>query len=563
MLLVLVGCSGGPSPGGALNAGSGARSPGAERAKKLVVSSLSPITVFGAWDTSNAGGTFALHDLHTSSLVTTDRAGNLEGRLLSKIPSLDDSTLSVLPDGRMQTTFSLRPNVKWHDGAPFTAEDLAFTLQVYRHPEVALQGSAQIENIERIDVTSPTSALVTWKTTFYLPFRLGLREFWPLPKHVLGSAFEGDKRAFSGLPYWTTEYINTGPFRLVDYGLGEQVVFERFDDYFLGRPKLQTIEIRVIGDANVLLANLRAEAVDMSSSNSLPGDLAVTLNAEWRQSGEGSVVSAPGSFRFEVVQFNPQHARPPELSRDVRTRRGLLMAIDRETLGETLLPGVPYTTANSYLPDSDPRTAAVGRIFDRYRYNPTAAAQQLAEAGWTRGADGQMVNQTGQHVEIAIRSQPGNNKEAAIIAQYWRDIGIQVIEEPVSSALARDAEHNATFSAFSGHANGSREGFFRRLLSHAHATPQNRYAGANTGSYTNLRLDQLNERLQSTPDEREQTPILRELGEILATELPAIPSHFTVTLAAVRRGVRALVDDFAGSDSPGSLSRNAHLWDRD
>lgn len=561
-LFLAVGCLPAAAPGGFPPApGSGDGSPAVGSQKTITVSSLTPITAFGAWDTSNAGGTFAVHGVHTSALITTDLQGNPTGQLLSRLPSLEDGTIAILPDGRMQTRWNLRPNVVWHDGMPVTADDLAFTLRVYQHPSVGVQTSAITNNMERIDVVDATNAVVTWKTTYYQPLRLGLREFWPVPRHLLGAPFDANASTFSNLPYWTTEYVNTGPFRLVDYGLGENVVFERFDNYFLGRPKVDRIVLRVIGDANVVLANLRAGAIDMSSDGTLPGDLALALHAEWSRTGEGSVVSWPGSFRFEVVQLDPQWARPPELSRDVRIRRGLLMGLDRKALAEALLPGVPDAFANSFLPESDPRTPIVGRPFERYSYNPAAAAQQLADAGWHRAVDGRLLNQAGEQLEVQIRSQPAHSKEAAIIAQYWRELGLRVEESVVASSLARDSEYNATFPGFSGHANGSREGWFARLVSTAHATPQNRWSGANTGHYSNLRLDELTAMVYATPDRDRVLPMLKELGEILATDLPALPSYFGVSMAAVRKEVRALVNE-GGFDSPSELSKNAHQWDR-
>lgn len=564
VLLTVVGCA--PTGPGAPAAGTGSTDASSAPAQKktITLAVLEPIRAMGPWETAAKGGTGPTQELHTSALVTADASGGIEARLLSKLPSLQDGTIVVLPDGRMQTTWSLRPNAKWHDGAPVTADDLVFTLQVYRDPAVpfALSGTtASIRSIESVEAVDATTAVATWKTTYYRPLDLGVRQFWPLPRHILGTALDGDKTTFANLPHWSSEYVSTGPFRLVDFGLGENLVFQRFDDYFLGRPKVDTIVVRVIGDPNAIFANLQAGTIDIAAHGVLPMDLLIRVRDEWKERGLGNIVVAPGSFRFFVVQLHPQWVQPAELSRDVRIRQGLLMAVDREELRQVMLPGVPGTESDSFLPSHDPRTPMVGRPFARYAYDRTEALRLLADAGWRQAADGRMLNAANERVQIGIRSSPGNRQDAAIYATYLREIGIDVDEQWVSPELAQDREHNSTFSALSGHAFDGREGVVERLQSPAWALPENRFAGANTGHYSSPTLDSLTARLYGTADSDAQGAVLKAMGDVLAADLPLLPSYYTATMGAVRAGVRALADDFVGISALGWMSRNSHLWD--
>lgn len=559
-LLMLVACApAGPAPGA-----SGTGPLGAPEAQKTItVVALNPVRAFGSWSTSSTGGTFALNEIHSDALVTRSTDGDYEPRLLARLPSLDDGTLAVLPDGRMRITWHLRTDAKWHDGTPFTAADVVFTRQVLLNPDVPLSRSAEIDYIEHIDVLDQWTVVATLKAVYYLPNFLGLRHFWILPQHVLSEPFQGDKPAFSNLPYWTTDYIHLGPFHLVDYGMGENLIFERFDDYFLGRPKVNRIVVRIIPDENTVFANLLAGAVDIAPEQTLSPDLFVRLHEEWARTGEGTVVSRQGTWRFLGVQFNPEWGRPPELSRDVRVRRGLYQGFDRDALRETLLPGFSERTSpDSFMVQGDPLAPTVGRPFARYAFDPSTAALLLAEAGWRRAADGRMLNPAGEQVQIAIRTTPGYYKEGSIVAQYWRDLGIDVAEEQTPASLARDLEYGAKFPGFQANARASGGEIFKRFDSRDHATAQNRYTGSNSG-YTNPTLDRLIDRLLSTIDEREQGLLLREMGGIIATDLPVLPTYFQVNLAAVRKGVRALIDDFAGATNPGLSSRNAYRWDRD
>src|SRR5438552_17878609 len=113
----------------------------AETHQTITVAATNSVKGFSPWLIgTTGGGARALFEIHTNGLVSTDAVGNIEGRLAARLPSFQDGTIVVLPDGRMQTTWTLRPNIKWHDGTPFTAEDVAFGWEVNLHPEIPNPG---------------------------------------------------------------------------------------------------------------------------------------------------------------------------------------------------------------------------------------------------------------------------------------------------------------------------------------------------------------------------------------------------------------------------------------
>lgn len=383
-----------------------------------------------------------------------------------------------------------------------------------------------------------------------------------MPKHLLEGPFQRDKAAFVNLPYWTTEYIHTGPFRLVDFQ-GETQVFERFDAYFLGRSKVDRIVYRAISDPNAVLSNLKAGALDIVTEGVLPDHAAIELRDEWKQSGAGTVLARQGNWRIIVVQFNTEWGRPPELSRDVRVRRGLLRAIDRDALREVLLPGVPDTEGHTFMLKSDPRAPLVGEPFARYRYAPSQAAQDFADTGWRRGPDGRLVNAVGQLIQIELRGGADTGTQMAIVADYWRRLGLAIDEEITPAALARDREYGTKFPGVEVSARGAGDTPFGYFDSRRHATAQNGWSGANRASYTNSALDRLLDRLYATIDDRQQGLILREIGDVVAEDLPMLPTHFNVKMAVVAKGAHALHDDYLGAAESCCVARNAYLWDRD
>lgn len=149
-----------------------------------------------------------------------------------------------------------------------------------------------------------------------------------------------------------------------------------------------------------------------------------------------------------------------------------------------------------------------------------------------------------------------------MVADYWRQLGIDATEVIPSRAVARDDERMAAFPGVILRARSSAEGVFAAFDSRFQAAPSNRWAGANMGHYVNLELDSLIDTLFATIDERQQGVILKEMGEIMATDLPAMPIYFRTNFAALRKGVHALTEDYPSTRDVGGFARNAHLWDR-
>lgn len=529
--------------------------------KTIVVSALGSFKVFGHSEFPG-GGAASLTDIHSNGLVTNDTRGGLEPRLAARFPSLEDGTIVLLPDGRMQTTWKLRPNIKWHDGTPFSAEDLALGLAI-RLDIPGPEANVASRQIESFDVPDPLTAVITWRTTFYRHLDLHLSELWPYPRHILGVVDRSDRELFLNLPYWTTGYVHVGPFRLVDYGMGDTQIYERFDDYFLGRPKVDRIILRPFSDSNTLFANLQAGAVDLAAEESLPTDLAVQLRDEWQQNAEGAVFTRIENLRFVMVQLNPEWARAPDLSRDPRARRGLYYGLDRDAIRDLSLPGLPDTEAESFLRKNDPRGPTVGLPLARYRYDAVRATRELADIGWQRAVDGRLLNQAGEQVQIDLRGSAGSTKETNFVAQLWRQtLGMDVAEETVPTARQQDREYRAKFPGLEFRSSNG-DNVFSLFDSRARPTAENRWVGGNPTSYVNPAYDRLLESFFSAFEQPQQAAVIKEMSEILASDLPILPMYVRVDLAPVRKGVRALADDYAGTTLTRGMARNAYLWDRD
>ena len=108
-------------------------------------------------------------------------------------------------------TYKLRPGVTWHDGTPFTADDMAFSLDVGRDPAIP-NGNASAAPADGPDRRPDAqTAVATWRQTYAFADRMEHREFFPLPKHILDRPYREGKDTLIAQPYFSTQYVGTGP----------------------------------------------------------------------------------------------------------------------------------------------------------------------------------------------------------------------------------------------------------------------------------------------------------------------------------------------------------------
>ncbi|MBM2809687.1 MAG: hypothetical protein HW416_446 [Chloroflexi bacterium] len=565
-VVALVGCaSPGPGASGGQAAPGGGRENVPRQTKTLTIGQINTIPAYGPWDFSNtSGGGSAIIELHSLGLKTSTRTGGGdEPRLAAKLPSFDDGTMVIQPDGRLVVTWTLRQDVKFHDGHPMTADDVAFSWRLIMRPDLLSSRRDYWTLATNVEAVDSSTIRMTWPTTFFKALDMGADKVWIFPKHILGEPLDTikDRDAFLSQPFFTTQYLNTGPFRVVDWGMGEVQVLEAFDGYFLGRPRIDRVIIRSIGDVNTMAVNLKSRALDMLSEKTLSLNLFFDLRDEWARTGEGIVPSRQENWRYIWFQFHPEYAKPLELAQDVHLRRGLFHSLDRDGLRELLLPGVEYTSADTFMPESDARTSIVGRPFARYALDQRRALQEFEEGGWRRAPDGRMMNRVGQQVQFELRGNPPDGPELAFVSAGWRELGMDVVQYQPPEALGRDNEFKSKYPSMETRARSTGDEIFVSFDGRLGSSAENRWQGANTSHYANPSLDLLIDRLESTIDSRQQGLVLKEMGEILADDVPALATYYRAIFGAVVKGVKAL-DDYS-TGATGTMARNSHLWDRD
>src|SRR4051812_44264308 len=150
-----------------------------------ITSTVQAISLAGSQ--SPTGGWIALTELHSEGLITSDTNSRKPvGRLAEKVPSIEDGSITMLPDGRMRVVFNLRKGVTWQDGTPFTAHDLAFSYQVGGPGGIPTPLNRATSYMDSVEAVDDLTFVINYKSAYYQGAVLGPYVYWPLPRHLLG-----------------------------------------------------------------------------------------------------------------------------------------------------------------------------------------------------------------------------------------------------------------------------------------------------------------------------------------------------------------------------------------
>lgn len=495
--------------------------------------------------------------IFNADLTIRDAQDNLRHYLAESVPELGTDTWRALPDGRMETTWKLRPRLTWQDGQPLTSEDFVFAFQVYAAPGLkGVFGANPQDIIERVVAVDPSTIRIFWRSTL-LHQGEGLT---PLPRHILSESFATSAQnpasqadAFLGLSFWTTGYVGAGPYRLTHWEPGSYLEGEAFQGHALGKPKIDRIQIRFIDNTNTVLASILAGEVQLSLSQGIIFENAMTLK---REAGfnevekKGAIVIFPQSTSILGFQLRSDYAKTPGIL-DLRVRRALAHTIDRDAINERLFEGQAPKLI-TFVPPAAPYYTEVDLVIAKYPYDPRRAEQLMNEAGYSKGSDGSFQGATGQRFQPALWTNADTRDQilSAILTDRWRAAGIDAQPFTMAATQQRDLE---AVSTYPGIIRTTAGGNGLSLLDGKQiASPANRWGGSNRTGWSDPDFDLLLDGHNSTLDLTEQTRLFVQLMKIYSEQLPSYPVHFNLQVVA---HVAAL----KGPEEPRSW--NIHEWD--
>jgi peptide/nickel transport system substrate-binding protein len=419
--------------------------------------------------------------------------------------------------------FRLRPNVRFHNGDPFTAEDVAFTFERAR----TITGSPSdvsvyLRQVSRVEIVDP------------LTLRIHSAQPYPLMPRDL-SAVAIVSQATRGMA--TSDYnsgraaIGTGPYRQMEYIPGDRVVLRRNDAYWGGAPPWAEVIVRPIRNDSARVAALLSGDVDLINAVP-PSDVRqVSNDARFRlvrEVGNRLIYIHLDSNRRESPQVTAKGggALPDNPLRDARVRRALSLALNRDALVERVLDGVGAPAAQ-LLPDGYEGTSPRLRVDP---FAPDEARQLLAQAGFPDGFAMTFPCPTDRFVRATQLCQA--------IGQMWTRIGLDVRVEtmPGNVYLTRASrlEFSSVILAWSSD-TGDVSSPLRALL--ASFDRDRGFGQANRGRYSSPRLDAALARALETLDDAERTRLLEQASEDGIGQHGLLPVFYQVNTWAMRRGL--------------------------
>lgn len=349
-----------------------------------------------------------------SRLYTLDEKQN-------PVPSLAVSH-SYSDDGRT-LTIKLREGVKWHDGQPFTAEDVAYSFGTQAHPDFPKDRPAFVKYLEGYEDYSTGKADTlagikvidahTVSFTFKAPYAAAFSHFADRPvlaKHIWEKA---PIKTWNEAVDLLRNPVGTGPYKFVEFISDQYVKLARNDDYFGGQPKTETIIFKISNNqtAQSELINGELDIAEISSWNER--DLQTYRDAGVR------IVEQVGTSGQNL----PFDTRNPKLA-DKRVRQAIAHAINRQAIVDRLLFGHGRTFNTNAHPENPYYPADL----NTYAYDPEKAKELLKEAGWTDSNGDGVLDKDGQKFTFALNYPTGNRTRelsAPIIQQNLKAIGIE------------------------------------------------------------------------------------------------------------------------------------------
>ncbi len=478
--------------------------------------------------------------LFNAELDRKDERGEAYPYLAEQLPQIGTDTWRVLPDGRVETTYRLKPGLTWHDGSPLTSEDFLFAWRVYATPELGASRSVPIALMEDVVAVAPRTFMIRWKQIYADADQLGT-DFPPLPKHLLERDFANlDPATFPTLAYWSTEYVGVGPYRLTRWEPGAFIEGEAFSGFVLGRPKIDRVKAQIIPDANTAVANLLSGAIQYVGQYVLASDVVPTLEEKWGSDG-GTVLYAPVDLRGGWIQLRPEYARPQALL-DVRVRQALAHAFDKAAANDALNAGRGVLADSCLLSPLAPYYPQIEPMVQKYPYDPRRTEQLMETAGFPKGASGFFEDRgTPFEINVANLGSTQNSQENAAVTDGLRRAGFNAQMNVLPATTTRDLEAQGKLSGVFIQGCGSTLDRLDQFTSSQIARPENHWGGRNRMAWVSPEYDAAYERFSQTLDRSERIRTAGEMFGLLTQQVPVIAFWLRPVITAHTRDVQGPV----------------------
>ena len=482
-------------------------------------------------------------------LAAWDPDGNLAPVLASEIPEIENG--GVAPDG-MSVTWKLKKDVVWHDGRPFTADDVVFNWEYAADPATAATtiGSYQDIKVEKLD---PLMVRVQFAkpTPFWADAFVGQRGMI-IPKHL----FEAYRGAGSRDAQANLKPVGTGPYRFADFKPGDMVKGERNPSYHLpNRPFFDTIEMKGGGDAvSAARAVIQTGEYDYAWNMQVEDEILLRLESGGNAKGRVEIVPGGNIEHIELNSTDPWTEVDGERSSaktkhalfsDPVVRRALSLLVDRASVEAHIYGRTGLATGNFI--NNPPRFVSKNT---HWEFNIDKANQLLDEAGWKRGPDG-IREKDGKKLKLVFQTSINapRQKTQAIVKQACQKAGIEVELKSVTASVyfSSDVANPDTYSKFycdmqmftTTMGEPDPGVFMRQFNSWEIASKENKWQGRNITRWRNDKYDKTFRTAESELDPVKRAALFVAMNDLVVGDPAVIPVVYRPRVSAISRQLKA------------------------
>jgi peptide/nickel transport system substrate-binding protein len=486
-------------------------------------------------------------------LAGWDKDGNLTPQLAAEVPTKANGGLSA--DGK-EVTWKLKQGVKWHDGKPFTADDVVFTWEYAADPATAAYttGAYTVIKVEKVD-DHTVKVIFKEATPFWADAFVGVTG-QILPKHHFGE-YKGAKSREAPA---NLKPVGTGPYKFVDFKPGDILTGERFVDYHVpNQPHFDTIEVKGGGDAvSAARAVLQTGEFDYAWNLQVEDEVLKRM-----ETGGRGKVSAVASGDIEFIILNPTDpwtevdgerssvkTKHPTLS-DPKVREAINLLIDRDSI-QKFIYGRGGTATASFV--NEPKQFKSQKL--KYEFSIDKANKILDDAGYKRGSDG-IREKDGKKLKYVYQTSINapRQKTQAIIKQACQKAGIDLELKSVTASVffSSDVANPDTYTKLyvdmemytTTQPQPDPERFLNQFTSWEIATKENKWLGRNVSRYSDPAADEAYKAAQKELDPVKRAALLIKVNEIFCEANIILPLLSRTRVAA---SAQNLVHDHSGWD---------------
>ena len=485
-----------------------------------------------------------------------DPDGNIVPILAAEVPSVQAGTLAK--DGR-QVTWRLKKNVTWHDGKPFTADDVVFNWEYASDPATAATTIGAYKDIEKIDKVDSHTVRLSFKKPmpFWAEAFCGPRGMI-VPKHL----FEAYKGAKSREAPTNLKPVGTGPYRFVDFKPGDTVRADLNPSYHMAnRPFFDTLEMKGGGDAaSAARAVLQAGEYDFAWNMQVADDILKRME----QSGRGKVdIAQAGNIEhIQCNQTDPWTEVEGERS-SVKTkhpflaepavRQALNLLVDRAPIQEEIYGRLGQSSANFLNAPARFRSQNM-----KWEFNVDKANQLLEQAGWKRGADG-IRAKDGKKLKLVYQTatNPERQKTQQIVKQAAAKAGIEIELKSIVAGVyfSSDVANPDTYTKFytdiqmytTTMGAPDPQTFMEQFTSWEISSKANKWQGRNITRWHTEDYDKLFRAAESELDPVKRAALFVRMNDLVIQNTVVIPVLWRMVISAVSNKLKST--DISGWDS--------------